>query len=202
VRLIDIFPDPTPLTLSIEIAQNFKEQGNEYFKGKRYREALGFYKQGIDAKPENEAILEALLCNSAVCNLELSAYLSLVPRWSDSHIVLLENYGSVLRDCSKAISNNGKCSKAYYRSALALLALDRVDEAIDCCNRCLAFDSSNTVIRNLNERALKVKKEKEAREQARRERIKKEQEDRAILAAAYRVCRFCDTKEAKGRIDY
>ena len=54
-----------------EIAENFKEQGNDYFKAKRYREALGFYTQGVDAKPEDKSILEALLCNRAACNLEL-----------------------------------------------------------------------------------------------------------------------------------
>ena len=53
------------------MAQNFKEQGNDYYKGKRYREALGFYTQGIDAKPTDKALLEALLCNRAACNLEL-----------------------------------------------------------------------------------------------------------------------------------
>jgi small subunit ribosomal protein S7e len=57
-----------------EIAENFKEQGNEYFKGKRYREASGFYTQGVDAKPDNLILLEALLCNRAACNLELSRY--------------------------------------------------------------------------------------------------------------------------------
>lgn len=55
-----------------EIAQNFKEQGNDYFKGKRYREALNFYTQGIDAKPSDPVLLEGLLCNRAACNLELS----------------------------------------------------------------------------------------------------------------------------------
>lgn len=56
----------------IEIAQSFKEQGNDYFKGKRYREALGFYTQAIDAKPTDPVLHEALLCNRAACNLELS----------------------------------------------------------------------------------------------------------------------------------
>lgn len=60
--------------ISKEIAQNFKENGNEYFKGKRYREALGFYTQGIDAKPTDLATQEALLCNRAACNLELSKH--------------------------------------------------------------------------------------------------------------------------------
>lgn len=54
-----------------EIAQNFKEQGNDYFKGKRYREAVDFYTQGIDAKPTDQTLLDALLCNRAACNLEL-----------------------------------------------------------------------------------------------------------------------------------
>lgn len=55
-----------------EIAQNFKEQGNDAFKEKRYRDALKFYTQGIDAKPTDPRTLEALLCNRAACNLELS----------------------------------------------------------------------------------------------------------------------------------
>ena len=59
------------LTNDIEVAQNFKEQGNEYFKGKRYREAVGFYNQGVDVKPTDSSILEALLLNRAACNLEL-----------------------------------------------------------------------------------------------------------------------------------
>lgn len=58
-----------------EIAENFKDQGNDYFKGKRPREALGFYTQGIDAKPTDLTLLEALLCNRAACNLELSKLL-------------------------------------------------------------------------------------------------------------------------------
>jgi len=59
-----------------EIAHNFKEQGNDYFKGKRFREALGFYTQGLDAKPTDPVILEAILCNRAACNLELGEYLT------------------------------------------------------------------------------------------------------------------------------
>jgi hypothetical protein len=61
-----------------EIAQNFKEQGNDYFKGKRYREALGFYTQGVDAKPTDAVLQEALLCNRAACNLELREIVDLI----------------------------------------------------------------------------------------------------------------------------
>ena len=62
---------------AIEIALNFKEQGNGYFKGKRYREALGFYTQGIDAKPTNQSLLETLLSNRAACNLQLGMCLTI-----------------------------------------------------------------------------------------------------------------------------
>ena len=67
-----------PVGCAPEIAQNFKEQGNEYFQGKRYREALGFYTQGVDAKPENGQLRAALLLNRAACNLELRLCLSSV----------------------------------------------------------------------------------------------------------------------------
>lgn len=54
-----------------DAARNFKEQGNEYFRAKRYYEALGFYRQGLDAKPGGQALLESLFLNCAACNLEL-----------------------------------------------------------------------------------------------------------------------------------
>ncbi|CDO68732.1 hypothetical protein BN946_scf184652.g59 [Trametes cinnabarina] len=133
-----------------EVAQNFKEQGNDYFKGKRYREARDFYTQGIDAKPEDKSILEALLCNRAACNLELRRSRRASRDRSTAYLVIFpENYGSVLRDCSKAIGVNPKSSKAYYRSALALIALERYDEALDCCDRCLQFDKDNKAERNI-----------------------------------------------------
>lgn len=82
---------------------------------------------------------------------------------------------------------NKMCAKAYYRSALALLALERLDEALDCCDRCLAFDPNNAGMNTVRERAVKAQKGKEAREQIKEERIRKEQEEKRILAAAYRV---------------
>ncbi|KAL1944214.1 hypothetical protein VTO73DRAFT_3399 [Trametes versicolor] len=151
-----------------EIAQNFKEQGNEYYKGKRYREALGFYTQGVDAHPTDKAVLEALLCNRAACNLEL------------------QNYGAVLRDCSKAIGINPKASKAYYRSALALIALERYDDALDCCDHCLQFDKDNKTVQAAREKAAKLKEAKDRKERERQERIQQEKLKQERLRAAYR----------------
>ncbi|KAJ3998620.1 40S ribosomal protein S7 [Lentinula boryana] len=151
-----------------EIAENFKEQGNDYFKGKRYRDAAGFYTQAIDAKPDNPSLLEALLCNRAACNLEL------------------KNYGSVLRDCSKVLSQNTKSSKAYYRSALALIALERLGEAIDCCARCLDFDKDNKGIQGVLERATKLKTVKDKKESERREELRQEHLAKVKLNDAFK----------------
>ncbi|PPR02467.1 hypothetical protein CVT24_002016 [Panaeolus cyanescens] len=155
-----------------EIAQNFKEQGNEYYQGKRYREAVGFYTQGVDAKPTDAKIMEALLCNRAACNLEL------------------QNYGSVLRDCSKALTLNPKSSKAYYRSALALVSLSRYDEALDCCARCLAYDTTNSGVKSVEDRAKKLKAEAEEREAKKKEERKREEEAKLAIKVALRQRNF------------
>ncbi|KAG8965887.1 hypothetical protein FRC03_012819 [Tulasnella sp. 419] len=148
-----------------EVALNFKEQGNEYFRGKRYREAMGFYTQGIDAKPESLALREALYGNRAACNLEL------------------KNFGSVLRDTSSLLLINPKSSKAHYRAGQALVELERYEEALDCCDRCLAFDGINSSVRTLRDRAARLKVEKDRREAEKAERMRKEQNEKRVMNA-------------------
>ncbi|KAI6047048.1 hypothetical protein EDC04DRAFT_579844 [Pisolithus marmoratus] len=163
-----------------EIAQNFKEQGNDYFKGKRYREAIGFYTQGINAKPTDNALLEALLCNRAACNLEL------------------QNYGSVLRDCSKVLTLNSKSSKAYYRSAMALISLDRQEEALDCCDRCLSFDAHNQAVKSVRDRATKDKAERDRKQRAKEDRLREEREEQCALQAAFKERHLFWTSSPQG----
>lgn len=55
-----------------EVAENLKGQGNEYFASKRYREAIGFYTQAIEAYPTDQKLLESCYLNRAACNLNLS----------------------------------------------------------------------------------------------------------------------------------
>ncbi|KAH9059326.1 hypothetical protein EDB87DRAFT_1675124 [Lactarius vividus] len=150
-----------------EIAQNFKEQGNEYFRGKRYREALGFYTQGIDAKPEDGKLREALLLNRAACNLEL------------------QNHGSVLRDCAAVISLDPHASKAYYRAGLALLALDRADEALDVCARVGDGAANDAGFKALRERAEKKSAEIRRKADERAERARRASEEKKRMDAAF-----------------
>jgi tetratricopeptide (TPR) repeat protein len=99
-----------------------------------------------------------------------------------------ENYGQVLRDCSLAITLNKISSKAYYRSALALLALDRLEEAIDSCDRCLSFDSKNVAVNSVKEKAMKAKQERRKTEEAATERKVQESKARVAMKRALKVC--------------
>jgi hypothetical protein len=151
------------------VATNFKNQGNEYFVAKRYKEARNFYTQGIDAYPTDTKLQETLLTNRAACNLEL------------------ENYGMTLKDCSQALGLNPRSTKAFYRSAKALMALDRFVEAVDCCDHALLLEEGNTAAKQLKAKieARKViveRKEAETKELQRREQEGKVAIGKALLA--------------------
>ncbi|PSS25879.1 hypothetical protein M430DRAFT_39906 [Amorphotheca resinae ATCC 22711] len=170
----------------LEVASGFKERGNECFKEKNWKDAKEFYGKGIqvllaevrkrqkgeqgDADAEEikkeVAVLEACSVNRAACHLEL------------------KNYRSCIMDCSSALKINGKNIKAYYRSAKALLALDKIAEADDACARGLALDPENkallAVAKDIIARNEKVaaRKRKEA-EMA----VRKRQEEMTLRAA-------------------
>jgi len=163
-----------------EVAQNFKDQGNEYFKGGRFREALGFYSQAIDAKPTDTTLQESIFCNRAACNLQL------------------KNYGSVLKDCSKAIVLNTKASKAYYRSAMALIALERYEDALDCCERCLMFDTDNDGVIQAKTRAQDAKAKKDEKEAKMQQRLKEESDKRNRMKTAFEKRHLIATSDKHG----
>ena len=93
----------------------------------------------------------------------------------------------MLRDCATAISLDLHCAKAYYRSAQALLALERLEEALDACGRCLSFDPDNDGVKMLRDRMLKAKTVKEEKERTRAQRMKREARERERLKRAFRV---------------
>lgn len=64
-----------------------------------------------------------------------------------THMTLLAgNYRSCTLDCAAVIKINPKNVKAYYRSSMALLKLDRVAEAEDAASRGLTIDPSNKAL--------------------------------------------------------
>ena len=195
-----------------EIAQNFREQGNECARAKQWRDARDFYTQALDVlrgvtdkagKPINKddtgeknalksklegdvgerevdwlhqstedgdgeeskvvdleeeerkekEIEEACACNRALCNIEL------------------KNFGSAARDTAAALKLNPRNSKAYYRSGVALLAVDKVEgaqKAIDLGLSVLSMGSKEVATfeglrKRIGERQSKLRRDEKER---------------------------------------
>ncbi|EPY52767.1 HSP chaperone complex subunit [Schizosaccharomyces cryophilus OY26] len=97
-----------------EIAQNFREHGNECFATKQYREAAEYYTKALAEKCGKPEIEIPCFSNRAACNL------------------IFENYRQVLNDCTQVLQRDPQHTKALFRSAKALVALKRYDEAELC----------------------------------------------------------------------
>ncbi|KAF9162463.1 hypothetical protein BGX20_001720 [Mortierella sp. AD010] len=153
--LQDLAYDGTPE----EVAENFKNQGNDCFKkGKKfYKDALVFYTNGLDVFCKDAKLNETLYVNRAACNLHFG------------------NYRKVLTDCAHALKLNPKNVKALFRSAKALYALEMYPEAIDCCEHALLIEPDNQPV--IAEKA-KIKEEFDHKEKIKREKEERERKIR------------------------
>lgn len=207
----------------LENATNFKEQGNECFREKRWADAKEFYGKGVvmlaaeelrrakgekkkvkktaepvalnseaDSSPNTDleeapepekgdfeevdddpaevkserSLLETLYINRAACHLEL------------------RNYRSCSLDCASALRLNPRNIKALYRSARALLAVNKIPEADDACARGLEIDSSNKPLLALAQDIIKTAEADAARRKRDEERLTKERRRETLLKTA------------------
>jgi hypothetical protein len=67
------------------------------------------------------------------------------------------------------------------------MALDKAEEALDCCDRCLAFDQDNQSVLALRHRADEAKAAKDRKEKTRLERLEAEVRTKRQLHAAFQV---------------
>ena len=118
---------------------------------------------------KEKVVEEACYINRALCNLEL------------------KNYRSATLDCAATLRLNAKNVKAYYRSAQALLALDKIKEASDACQHGISLDKSNASLTDLfnrisdRETILRAKFAKE------RQEAEKLHRERTTMATALRA---------------
>lgn len=176
----------------LENAAHFKERGNECFKVRGYVDAREFYTKGIlilaaeerkrkrgevkegeeDTQEEiqsQRSMLEAMSVNRAACHLEL------------------KNYRSCWLDCAVALRLNPSNVKACYRSAKALLAVDRIEEADDICARGLELDEGNKALQAVAQDIIKRAKELAARRKKEEERKSTERRRESLLQAAIKA---------------
>nr|CAG8583942.1 12333_t:CDS:2 [Entrophospora candida] len=154
-----------------EIAENFKNQGNECFKSGKshYQDAINFYTKALDTDCKDNKIIEACLTNRAAVNLEL------------------QNYRRVLNDCAKALKINPKNIKAFYRSAKALYMLDKLDEALDCCDHALLIDPNNLAMQKEKEKCINHKKVLDEKRRKQLELELKKREEKIALEKAIKI---------------
>ncbi|ROT40593.1 TPR-like protein [Sodiomyces alkalinus F11] len=112
------------------------------------------------------AALEALYANRAACALEL------------------RNYRACWLDGGHALRINPLNTKAYFRSARALLAVGRLDEAEDACAHGLRVDGANSALRKAAADIAAAKANAEAQRRAEEERKARQRRKAATLRAA------------------
>ena len=150
-----------------EVALNFKNQGNDCYRSKDYRNAIKYYTQALDVNQHtHDDITVACLINRAQCNLEL------------------RNYRRCITDCKQALKLDAKNVKAVYRSARAYKQLDKVDEAIELLEYGLSMDPNNAAIKPLLKESVDRRQKLQELEKARQSQLEIKQEKQNKLQMA------------------
>lgn len=152
-----------------EIAMNFKNQGNDCFKAKKYKDAVIFYTRGLDMDCKVDDINVALYVNRAACNLEL------------------KNYRRCIEDCKRALIIDEHNVKACYRAGKAFFAVDRYEEAKQVLRFGLNQDPDNKAIA---ETLLTIIAKEEHIEKARKKKeqeVRQKQLEQSLLSDALKL---------------
>ncbi|KAI1823610.1 TPR-like protein [Xylaria intraflava] len=197
----------------LENASEFKEQGNECYKTRRWADAKEFYTKGIlilaaeerkrktaanpssrqlppgksqgedAAQGEGEKKEET---SEDEVRKERETLESLYSNRAACHLELGNNRSCWL-DAAAALRLNANNIKAYYRSTRAFLAVGRITEADDACARGLALDPSNKALKAAAQEIIKKAEEAGVRQRREAERLAKEKRREMLIKAALRA---------------
>lgn len=143
-----------------DLAEQYKEDGNNNFKLKKYRWAVASYTEGLRQKCKSLELNAQLYCNRAAAHFRL------------------KNYGSALADSTIASKLKPNYTKAMTKAALCCWELERYQECIDWCKQLLELDPANaemTMLKDKAEKALKLA-ERNRRKAELKERLAARQE--------------------------
>ncbi|RWS24171.1 tetratricopeptide repeat containing cytosolic Fe-S cluster assembly factor-like protein, partial [Leptotrombidium deliense] len=117
-----------------DLALNYKEDGNENFKLKKYRWAIDSYTEGIKLNAEDNVLNSQLYANRAACHFHL------------------KNFRSSLNDSLKAFTLNNDNGKAVIRIAESYFALQKYRECVEFCrNHKHNFSTLESIERNASD---------------------------------------------------
>ncbi|KAH7385067.1 putative Hsp70/Hsp90 co-chaperone CNS1 [Cadophora sp. MPI-SDFR-AT-0126] len=184
-----------------EVAQGFKERGNESFVEKSWKDAKEFYEKGINvllvevrkrqaankirSKMKGKVDLEEEVDEEEV-KKEIKILEACLVNRAACHLEL-KNYRSCTLDCGSALRINPRNVKALYRSSKALLALDRIVEADDACARGLTIDPDNKALQLVAKEIIKRNEIVAARKKKDLEREQRKRLEAITLAAALKA---------------
>lgn len=164
----------------VEVAENFKKQGNDKYKIKFYSDAVEFYTKGINVECGSSYVEAALYLNRAACNLEL------------------KNYRRCINDCKECLVRQPKNVKALFRAAKAYFAIDHFDEALAVLSLSISIDDKNAAVNSLKvkieEKLKQIEEMKEKKRKREEEALKVEQN----LSQAIEVRGFTSIQSSYG----
>lgn len=144
-----------------EIATNFKTQGNDCYKAKKYKDAVTYYTKGLDVCCGVSDIDAALYLNRAACNLEL------------------KNYRRAINDCKECLMKQPNNIKALYRASRAYFAIDHFAEAKKTLEFASSIDDKNLAVKGLitkvDEKLADIQRRKEEKQRREEEELKVKQ---------------------------
>ena len=121
----------------IKTALRLKDDGNEKFKAKLFKQAEGHYKDALQhadtVKNETEELKDLkvkVLQNMSVCTNNTS------------------DFKDTILQCSKAIKIDATATKAWYLRSVANLKLNNFDEAATDCKMAVTLNPSDVNLRN------------------------------------------------------
>jgi len=125
--------------MSKATAQARKAEGNEFFKNKKYAEAIAKYSEAIEADPTDVTFFS----NRSACYAALN-------QWNEA-----------AEDGRQCIIVDKSFVKGYFRHALALQNMGNLDGASDSVKRGLGIDSTNADLKKMSrelDESMRVKK--------------------------------------------
>ena len=108
-----------------KLALEFKKDGNNLFKQKRYKEAVNAYASGFKCRSSDNLVNVQLLTNRAAAHFHL------------------EEYESSLKVCKLAMKKKPDYFKACKRAAMCCLKLKKFPECIEWAEKALKLNESD-----------------------------------------------------------
>lgn len=184
-----------------DMITNFKNQGNDMFKAKNYKDARTFYQRGLDIDAENynpeEDTVEADENDKPFDINEFNLIKAVVYSNKAACELSLKNYRRCINDCKKSLSIDSKNIKAYFRMAKAFMMLKLFDESLESIQFGLLLDKDNksllTLLNTVNDKIIEIDRNNKKNESIKQEEDRK----KSLLEAAIDLRQYTNVNKTQ-----